>query len=202
MGLTYRQTLPDLSDHFRSGQYQFDGGGLQALCFANMAVVLMNQSEVGGGLVQAMSSKQGYTLVEYGCAEGDSTAYMQMLFPHLSITGIDLSIEAVRNANTRWPTVHFEEGSWDEPRRKCHFIFMSHCLQQMDNPAETLKGLLPHCAYLICTTVPWEDGSWLEGLPVEYVSEVADTSRAIVFGPQPETTLIEHMRLIILKGEA
>ena len=38
--------------------------------------------------------------------------------------------------------VKFEEGSWDDPRRDCHFIFMSHCLQQMDNPAETLKGLL------------------------------------------------------------
>lgn len=201
MGLTYRQTMPVLSDHFRSGQYQFDGGGLQALCFANIAVILLNQSEVGRSLIKALSAEKGFMLTEYGCAEGDSTAYMYMLFPNLNITGIDLSPEAIRNANTRWPTIHFEEGSWDDPWRKSHFIFMSHCLQQMDNPAETIKGLLPHCAYLIATTVPWDDDSWLEDLPVEAVSDIAETRRPVVFGPQPDTVLVEHSRLIILRGE-
>ena len=200
MGLTYRQTMTDLDAHFASGQYQYDGGGLQGLAFANAALILLAGMEQGRGVINTLNETLGMVLHEYGCAEGDASAFMQMAFPDVHVTGIDASIPALKNAQRRWPTIHFEEGDWHEPRRDCHFLFLSNCLPQMDDPAQVIRGLLKHCAFLFSTSIPWPDDSWLEDLPVMEISEVHETKRPIPFGPEPSTTLIEPLRLVLFKG--
>jgi hypothetical protein len=201
MGLTYRQTLHDLDAHFASGQYQFDGGGLQGLAFANAAITLLSEMDYGKKLLNTLHEIPGITLHEYGCAEGDARAYIQTAFPDVHVTGIDKSIPAIKNAQRRWPTVHFEEGDWHDPRRKAGFIFLSNCLPQVDDPIQMIRGLLPFCNFLFSTSIPWPNNEWLEDLPFIETSGVRKVRRPVPFGPEPCTTLEEHLQLVLFKGE-
>jgi len=112
---------------------------------------------------------KAFTLRDYGCAEGDGTAILQVHFPTAEVIGTDISPLAVASAKRRWPTLAFEVGDIRDPK-PADVIFTSHTVEHLIDPYEAIKGLLNNCQFLIVCVPPVADGEEThDGAP--YTSE-------------------------------
>ena len=96
----------------------------------------------------------GRSLHDYGCAEGDGTAALASLLPHLMIKGFDISPIAVARAQQRWPTLPFEVGDIRSPKTAANVIWTSHTLEHLVNPEQVVGVLRQYCKWLIVLVPP------------------------------------------------
>lgn len=99
------------------------------------------------------------TVIDVGCGEGFLSRVLLDAFPHIELTGVDLSEEAVRNAALRCPEGRFEARRVEtlaDAGEHYDLVVCSEVLEHLDDPQaalDTLQRLADHYALL---TVPWE----------------------------------------------
>ena len=142
-------------DYFAGGGWNKAGGNLQSLLFYHKALQELRQSTYAG--VFEFAYKGGYSIHDYGCAEGDGTALLQANFPMAPVKGFDLQPAAVMNAQRRWPTIQFEVGDIMKPKEVSPIIWTSHTVEHLPDPAAAVRGLLQRCRWLIVLVPPIGD---------------------------------------------
>jgi len=116
-----------------------------------MAEFVVTPMEDGNNWIEG----QRGLIYDYGCALGDGTAYIQSCFPLSEVIGIDISPRAVEMAQQRWPYCKFYPGDIQNPQgRIASLIYTSHTLEHLENPGQTVEGLLDRCSILIAVVPP------------------------------------------------
>ena len=146
----------DWNERFVSGGWSKVGGNLQSLIFCVRALQAIHESPYGDFLNKLQSGF--YTLHDYGCAEGDGTAFLQARFPLARVTGFDTSEGGLARARTRWPTVCFKRGDVRDPQEDANVIWTSHTVEHMTDPAHVVWNLMGKCKWLVVLVPPIPKG--------------------------------------------
>ena len=139
------------------------GGNLQSLMFyyaalnriAQLPIIKeLSQWHMVDGMVKYKQAK----IHDYGCAEGDGTALLQVMFPLSEVVGIDASPEAIALAKERWPTMKFRLGDTREPDEQVHVIYTSHTIEHFKDPGAIIDRLREMCQVLVIIFPPIIEG--------------------------------------------
>lgn len=142
-------TTEDLDGRFATRDWAEAGGNIQSLLFAQGFAQL--GWPLGVNIARAV-------IHDYGCAEGDGTAFIQAQYPLAQVVGFDLSPVAVARATERWPTVSgFRVGNVLEPQEECDIAYTSHCLEHLEDPVVGVRAL-QRVARLVVVIVPPTEG--------------------------------------------
>ena len=156
-------THVDIGTDFDAKQRAEAGGNIQSLTFyyaalnriAQLPLIKdLSQWHMVDGLVKYKQAK----VHDYGCAEGDGTALLQVMFPLCEVVGIDASPEAIAVATQRWPTMEFRLGDIREPDEQAHIIYTSHTIEHFKDPGAIIDGLREMCQVLIVIFPPIKKG--------------------------------------------
>jgi SAM-dependent methyltransferase len=111
------------------------------------------------------------TLLDVGCAMGDAAPEIHERYPHLKITGCDVSPEALVKARESYGAfASFESWGFDDIHGQYDIIYCSNTLEHFVNHVDIAAALLEHCRWLH-VLVPYNelrDGQPLKPVPGEY----------------------------------
>ena len=165
----WTQTSSDMDHRFSSGGFAKAGGNHQSLAFAVAAFSrVLTESpvakvlhELAGYRIEPLENGDNMIhgtksiIYDYGCALGDGTAYIKSIFPMARVVGVDISPMATQIAAQRWPFCEFYPGDIQKPYQIDYsIIYTSHTLEHLENPAETVRGLLARTSILIAVVPP------------------------------------------------
>ena len=136
------------------GDWSKNSGNRQTAGFAAMFI-----DNLPAFLVEAF--KQGCSLCDWGCAEGEATRALSLAFPLLKAVGVDFSASAVANASARFPSNRFFCQDWTsstEEGGKYDCVFASNVLEHFPNPFDVLWDVLALRAQkYLAIMVPFEE---------------------------------------------
>lgn len=192
-------TEEEFGARFASGDWGRSGGNLQSMGFALAALAALP-----AGTIPLTG-----TLLDYGCAMGDGTAVLATVFPTLTVTGCDISADAVRLAQARWPTLRFLKDDIEHPTQTADVIWTSHTLEHLADPKAVVEELLRRCHKLVAIFPPMLPGddigphhgspmtsSWLPYLPDPVFHTRYHTCR--VDPTAPVTVVMEEPSLLLV----
>jgi 2-polyprenyl-3-methyl-5-hydroxy-6-metoxy-1,4-benzoquinol methylase len=139
---------------FREGDWGRAGGNIQSLLFyKNMYDVLFDL-----GLLPTQDPKEGQWLKlewhDYGCAEGDGLAFLQMMLPLGDFAGFDSSWDGMQNATERWPTLKFDVGDVYTPLYTADVISCLHTLEHIEDPLRAIREMVNHARHFVVIITP------------------------------------------------
>lgn len=138
-------------NRFSTESWEKCSGREQSVYFAKVAV-----DHFPEWFVSELSQNE-WELRDYGCAQGDGTAFIAQHFPSCTVTGIDISEEAVKKAAERYPYCEFVSGNMENEIDESDIIFSSNTLEHMKNPKKILKELVKNARKYAVLLVPLED---------------------------------------------
>jgi SAM-dependent methyltransferase len=171
-----RRFLEDWDSNFGREQSRF---------FATLAVKAMPNWLIGA------ARTNGWSVCDWGCAEGDGTQVLADTFPDNLMTGIDFSQSAIAVARERYGSAYFAE-DWlateasyksDAPVSTWDMVFSSNTLEHFANPDMVLRNLCDHATKCVVLLVPYKE---VERHPEHAVTFTAGN---ICFVPHPDFAL-------------
>ena len=135
--LVWEETASDWDTRFDGG-WQKAGGNFQSLQFALGTLASPDVMDALAKLTPrcgaSLSDLLGIKIIDYGCALGDGTALLKVVFPYADVIGVDISAKAVEVAKSRWPIIDFKVGSILEPE-EADLIWTSHTVEHFEDSA-------------------------------------------------------------------
>ncbi|GEM_PF-326170 len=104
---------------------------------------------------RAYLNDHALSILDWGCALGDGVDELQLTFPHSTITGLDFSSEAIRQACQRYSSREFVHS--DFIPREFDVIITSNCLEHFDHPLAVVAMHLESCGKLYIALVPHQE---------------------------------------------
>lgn len=106
-------------------------------------------------------------ILDYGCGAGGCTALLKECFPGAVVHGVDISTEAIKTAQTRFPDCSFSsfDGACaDYPDGSFDVVFSSHVLEHVLNLEKSVFDLsrLARKGGYVCITLPCANEGSLE----------------------------------------
>lgn len=138
-------------NRFQTGDWDMNEGEEQSTFFAKVA------EEAFPGWLKSDLQKNEWEVIDYGCAEGDGTAYLARLYPSCRFLGIDFSENAVRIARNKFPFCHYEAGDITKELRKTDVVFSSNTLEHLTEPKKLLQAMVESANYCAIVLLPIED---------------------------------------------
>lgn len=103
--------------------------------------------------------EQGWSICDWGCAEGDGTAVLASAFPSSRVSGVDLAPAAIAKASERYPAISFRPNDAENLADASDVVVTSNVLEHLDDPWGTLAKLAPLARHAIVMLVPFLDTS-------------------------------------------
>lgn len=153
-------------ERFRTGDWQAKGGEEQSEFFTRLAL------EHFPAWLKRELEQNAWSVADLGCADGAGTALLAGHFPLCSVTGVDLSEEAVRQAAERHPNCAFRVGDVTQPQMSADVVFSSNTLEHLLNPGEVLRTWAEAAEKYLILLLPFEDES---GIPEHFHSFTVHT---------------------------
>lgn len=100
-----------------------------------------------------------WSCVDYGCAEGDGTAYLAKQFPHCQFCGVDFSEDAIKRASLKFASCKFCVGNLEEYLNEYDVVFTSHTLEHFKDPYNIFERLVMSARKYAVILLPFEDDS-------------------------------------------
>lgn len=148
-----------IGTEFDAAHFEAAGGNFQSLTFYRDALKHLDSLDFFDEMARwkplwsgdnVIAVKGGQPLIhDYGCAEGDGTALIQIHYPMGKVVGFDLSDDAIKAARRRWPLLEFRRGDICAPKDEAFMIFSSHTIEHTDDPVEVAANLLRFCVVLV-----------------------------------------------------
>lgn len=144
------------NDRFKTGDWEKYQGEEQSVFFAEVAVHNFPEWFI------AELGRNEWDFKDYGCAMGGGTAYIAQRFPLCSVTGIDISEEAVKVAAEKYPYCNFSIGNIEERIDEADVVFSSNMLEHMKSPRKILKEMVQKAKRYAVFLLPLEDDLQIE----------------------------------------
>ena len=128
------------------GGWEKNGGREQSRLFAEHFVRLLK-----------IDRQSSFTLLDVGCALGDSIEVFSRTFPNARLKGLDFSATAVARCRTQFGHLAaFEIGDIDSVVGQFDFIYCSNTLEHFHNYIDKARSMAAHCQRL-CVLVPYKE---------------------------------------------
>ena len=138
-------------ERFGSGDWDINEGREQSLFFYSVALSLMPD------WLKADINENALSILDLGCAEGDGVDLFAKNFKNSSVTGSDISAEAVKKAKEYYKGHRFIECDMNNVTEDFDVIFSSNTLEHFENPEKIIKNILPHCRKYFIMLVPFRE---------------------------------------------
>jgi len=121
---------------FRTGNWG-KAGSLQTMQYASYNIMHIDLNKNFSG-----------TLLDFGCALGDSIPVYRNFLPNAKLLGIDISSSAIEQCKKRYGNLAtFLSGDYRNTP-KSDYIIASHVMEHLSNDREIVAHLLEKCKYL------------------------------------------------------
>ena len=109
----------------------FVGGGAQNTYFAVGAFANINKDNF----------QNVYSILDYGCANGDAAPVLNIFFPKANIYLYDLSSHGVKNGLKRFSRF-IPVYKWDKSIEKVDLVYCSNVIEHVDDPKDLVDELV------------------------------------------------------------
>jgi glycosyltransferase involved in cell wall biosynthesis len=125
-------------------------GAEQSRFFARLAIQFMPP-----WLVHAIR-EEGWTICDWGCAQGDGTALIERILAPRRVTGIDISDEAIRQASARYPRLRFAtlDLAAEPAPDRFDVLFSSNTIEHLNDPWLALEKASAAAARAVVVMMP------------------------------------------------
>lgn len=138
-------------ERFASRDWEkFDGKG-QSVFFAKVAFMAMPE------FLKRDLSRNSWTVIDIGCAQGDGTAFLAKQFPECHFVGQDFSSEAIKLAASNYPNCEFEVADIYQDIRQADVIFSSNTLEHLKQPLGLMEKMCNSATKYAVHLLPFED---------------------------------------------
>jgi hypothetical protein len=110
--------------------------------------------------LRSAANQDGWTVCDWGCAQGDGTDVMASYFSREHVIGVDFAEAAVEKARAAYPSVRFEAQDWiahDDVNEKFSMIFSSNTLEHFHDPFTVLSKLFNHAEHCVVLALPYRE---------------------------------------------
>lgn len=137
-------------DRFK-GDWLKNDGDKQSVFFAEVAISIMPDS------FKKLIKNLKFSILDWGCAEGDGTNIIGKNFSDSDIFGLDFSSIAVHNARIKYPHLKFYSKKLEDLNEKFDIIFSSNCLEHFKDPKSILKNYFKFSKNYVVLMVPFQE---------------------------------------------
>lgn len=106
-------------------------------------------------------SREGLTVCDWGCAQGDGTDVLAGYMDPRRLTGVDFSSVAVEQAARRYPAIGFLNEDWlssdGDPQKRFDLVFSSNTLEHFHEPYKVLSVLCRHARKGLVLVLPYRE---------------------------------------------
>ena len=95
------------------------------------------------------------SVLDYGCATGDSAPYLKIFFPSAKIYLYDLSEKGLAKAINKYQRF-IDVHKWQKIQ-KADLVYCSNVIEHVENPRELVNALINASNKYICIQCPWEE---------------------------------------------
>jgi len=141
---------------FEEGDWDAMGGREQSLFFSKVAYSAMPDF-----LVRDLS-KNSWSVVDIGCAEGEGTAYLAKQFPLCRFTGVDFSEKAIEKAAERHSNCDFAVSNIYKDVVAADVVFSSNTLEHLRGPRDLMERMCAAAGKYMVLLLPLEDSLDIE----------------------------------------
>lgn len=141
---------------FEEGDWDAKGGREQSLFFSKVAHCAMPDF-----LVRDLS-KNSWSVVDVGCAEGEGTAYLARQFPLCHFTGVDFSEKAIQKAAQRHSNCDFAVSDIYKEVVAADVVFSSNTLEHLRDPRTLMERMCAAAGKYTVLLLPLEDSLDIE----------------------------------------
>ncbi|MEW5739896.1 MAG: glycosyltransferase [Myxococcota bacterium] len=139
-------------DHRFSNDWDAHSGPMQARFFAELAV-----NHFPAWLTELVK-QHGWSVCDWGCAEGAGTAVLAQAFPGLKVHGIDFSAAAIAVGRTRYPGVSLQAADLlSGAEERFDVVFSSNTLEHFREPWSVVRRLTQVAQHALVFLLPWEE---------------------------------------------
>lgn len=110
--------------------------------------------------LRSVAGKDGWTICDWGCAQGDGTDVIASHFARERVTGIDFAESAVKKARHAYPGIRFEAQDWLASSKvdgKYSLIFSSNTLEHFEDPFKVLDTLFQRAEQCVVLALPYRE---------------------------------------------
>ncbi|MFS0754986.1 methyltransferase domain-containing protein [Noviherbaspirillum sp. 1P10PC] len=105
--------------------------------------------------------RNAFSLVDWGCAQGDGTDVWASYIAADQITGVDFSHVAINQATSRYPAIRFIAEDWvgqpSEPSAQFDVVFSSNTLEHFHKPYDVLEDISLHARKAVVLALPYRE---------------------------------------------
>lgn len=136
---------------FKSGDWDAAEGREQSLFFYTLATANLPE------WLREDVVKNSLSVCDLGCAEGEGTDALSRYFGGLSVTGTDISSEALKTARKRYPACSFVHGDISSLEGEYDLIFSSNTFEHFENADVLIKNTMKHCKKYMVLLLPFRE---------------------------------------------
>lgn len=107
------------------------------------------------------TKRDGLSMVDWGCAQGDGTDVWASYIDPSQISGVDFSSVAILQASQRYPAIRFINEDWLDEKtpgdEKFDIVFSSNTLEHFHRPYEALRVLSKRADKAIVLALPYRE---------------------------------------------
>ncbi|WP_144631440.1 class I SAM-dependent methyltransferase [Bordetella genomosp. 13] len=133
--------------------WEVNQGKEQSRFFSNVAY-----ENLPSWLVQ-QQKQDGWTLCDWGCAQGDGTDVLAGLFGPQNVTGVDFADSAIQKARQAYPAIRFEAQDWlaqdAQVSDTFDIVFSSNTLEHFTRPYDVLPRLMARARRCVTLALPF-----------------------------------------------
>ncbi|MGZ0102812.1 methyltransferase domain-containing protein [Achromobacter sp. KK8] len=120
--------------------------------------------------MRSTAGKGGWTICDWGCAQGDGTDVIASYFSRERVIGIDFAESAVKKARDAYPGIRFDAQDWlasEAVGEKFNCIFSSNTLEHFEDPFKVLATLFQRAEQCVALALPYRE---LDRIPEHFFS--------------------------------
>lgn len=102
-------------------------------------------------------NKYNFSILDWGCAEGQGVNIFKKEFINSSVSGLDFSEKAIEKAKSHFNNVIFYNKTLEDLGKNFDVIFSSNCLEHFNNPYEIIKNLYKYTENYLILLLPFEE---------------------------------------------
>jgi trans-aconitate methyltransferase len=147
----YRLNTKEYWDcRFKTSDWQNNHGDEQTLHFYTLLVNCLPED------IQNEINSNQYSVVDFGCAQGEGTEFFAISFPKSHVTGVDISNEGIEIAKRKNKKADFLATDLTQSQDKWDVLISSNTLEHFYEPWNILNKLSSKIAKYLIILVPFE----------------------------------------------
>jgi O-antigen biosynthesis protein len=144
-------------EHRFSSNWNSHNGPAQSKYFATLALAVISK-ELGEEIRNFK-----FSIMDWGCAEGDGTHEIQLAFPRSNVLGVDFSKVAIEKAKQKYPNTRFNTFNYLNVFKSLFnfktfdVIFSSNVFEHFKDPFHETRNIIRRARKYLILLVPFKE---------------------------------------------